>query len=285
MSDIASADDKGPAALITDDPTCAAWEPIARTLSERQQKGWDRRDPSIAASDWTADQRAQFEDIGRSMASAADQTVTLAKLTPHRVMRELYLQSVAYWRAYAESLSNYEPDDDRLALVANSTSGAIVWICAAITYGSAAARNPLVVPGVAPLTTADVEDPTQPERFMLKPSPVCQQWASTVVRFNADTDEWASLVDPNLPASEWSPQLQNAFSGVVVTLQTNADQIQQMGIASQNPVLNDFAALAAQYQRAYVQAIPSYTPADNYLNSVASELVVAVDQACRAAGA
>ncbi|PRC46763.1 hypothetical protein C6A85_88430 [Mycobacterium sp. ITM-2017-0098] len=65
-------------------------------------------------------------------------------------------------------------------------------------------------------------------------------------------------------------------------LQENAGQIQNLGSVSQNPILSDFASLAAQYQRAYVQSIPSYTPADNYLNSTAAELVVAVSQACLA---
>ena len=282
-SEIASADDKGPVGIITEDPTCAAWEPIARTLSERQQNGWDKRDPSVASSDWTPQQRSQYEEVGRAMESAADQTVALVKRTPHRVMRELYEQSIAYWRAYSGSLATYTPAYDSTALVANSTSGALVWICSAITYGSAEARSPLVGPAAPPLTVAQVGDPADPGRFMEEPSDVCTEWSSTSEQFNADTDRWASSVDPNLPASQWSTEQQSLFTSVTSILQTNAGQLQNLGIISQNPTLSDFASLAAQYQRAYVQAIPSYMPADNYLNSTASELVVAVDQACEAA--
>lgn len=282
-SDIASANDRGPAGIITEDPTCAAWEPIARTLSEKQKQGWAGRDPSVAASDWTPEQASSYRDVGQAMRSAADQTIALAKVTPHRVMRELYEQSVAYWRAYADALPRYEPHDDSLALVASSTSGAVVWICAAITYGSASARSPLVAQGNAPMSIAEVGDPAQPEPFMQTRSSNCDQWISTLQKFNADTEEWASSLDPNVPASQWSPDLQRKFAEASSTLQENAGQLQNLGALSGNPTVNDFAALAAKYQSAYVQSIPSYVPADNFLNSTAAELVVAVEQACKAA--
>ncbi len=41
------------------------------------------------------------------MRNAADQTVALAKLTPHRVMRELYQQFIAYARAYSDAIATY----------------------------------------------------------------------------------------------------------------------------------------------------------------------------------
>lgn len=282
-SDIASADDRGPVGIILEDPTCAAWEPIAKTLSERQQNGWDKRDASIPSTAWSPEQRTQYEEVGRAIASAADQSAVLAKRTPHRVMRELYEQSIAYWRAYADRLSSYTPADDSLILVANSTSGAIVWICAAITYGSAAAREPLIAPGIPPLSVADIGDPSAPTRFLEQPSDICPEWGTTAQRLDADTGAWAAVVDPNLPGSQWSAEQQNEAARITTILQTNADRLQQLGIESKNPILDDFAALAAQYRRAYVQAIVSYVPADNYLNSTAAELVVAVDQACEAA--
>src|SRR5690349_16826449 len=41
-ADFASANDRGPANIITEDPTCAAWGPINDTLVAEQRKGWDR---------------------------------------------------------------------------------------------------------------------------------------------------------------------------------------------------------------------------------------------------
>ena len=114
-SDIASANDKGPIRILTEDPTCAAWTPIGDTFAAQALKGWDDRDPSIPASAWTPEQRVQHEAIADAMRSAADQTVALVKKTPHRVMRELYEQSIAYWRTYAEQIPTYVPTDDHLA--------------------------------------------------------------------------------------------------------------------------------------------------------------------------
>ena len=105
---LASADDKGPANIITEDPSCAAWAPINQTFVDVQRKGWDERDPSIPATEWTPEQRAHYEEVGRAARNAADQTVQLAKLTPHRVMRELYEQFIAYTRAYSDAIPNYK---------------------------------------------------------------------------------------------------------------------------------------------------------------------------------
>ena len=56
--------------------------------------------------------RAQYIAAGQSMRGAAAQTVGLVKLTPHRVMRELYQQFIAYARAYAERMPKYTPADN-----------------------------------------------------------------------------------------------------------------------------------------------------------------------------
>ena len=71
---LASADDKGPANIITADPSCAAWTPISQTFVDIQGKGWDKRDPAIPATDWTPEQRAKNEEV-RQGRNVADQTV------------------------------------------------------------------------------------------------------------------------------------------------------------------------------------------------------------------
>ncbi len=58
--DIASANDTGPVSVITEDPTCDPWRPIANTLADQERNGWDKRDPSIPATAWTPEQRASM---------------------------------------------------------------------------------------------------------------------------------------------------------------------------------------------------------------------------------
>ena len=279
----ASENDTGPAALILDDPTCAAWTPIGNTLAEQQAKGWNDRDPLVPAENWSAADRREHEAVAEAMRSAADQTVTLAAQTPHRVMRELYEQSIAYWRAYAERVPRYTAPDDHLANTATSTSNALVWICSAIEFGSAKARAPFIVEAPAPSRVASIGHPAKPEVFSPKPADLCREWHDAVSQFQQDTIDWLAI-DPNLSASQWTPEQRETYTRTTISMETNAGRLQDIGIRSGDPMFEDFATLAAQYRRAYVSAIPSYTPSDNYLASVASQVVAAIDEACRASG-
>jgi len=172
-SDIASANDKGPATIITEDPTCAPSTPLFETLAAQQRNGWDARDPSIPAPAWTPAVRAQYEAVAQAMRSAADQMVPLAKLTPHRVMRELYEQFIAYARVYIDRIPTYTAADDHLVGVSNSAMDSISRICAAINYGSASARGPLVPPASSPTHTAALGDTAAPQRFLTEPNLTC----------------------------------------------------------------------------------------------------------------
>jgi hypothetical protein len=281
--DVASANDKGPATIITEDPTCAPSRPIFETLAGQERNGWDARDPSIPASAWTPAVRAQHEAVGQAMRSAADQVVALAKLTPHRVMRELYEQFTAYSRAYAASIPSYSPPDDYLAGVSNSAMDAISRICAAISYGSASARGALVPPTAPPSEVGSISDPADPKRFLTAPNSVCAEWEEVLSQFQIDTAAWAAT-SPDIPASQWTPEQRAVNDAVAPVMSEFAQQLQELGIRSGNPTLQDFAVLSAQYRRAYVEALPSYAPADDHLAIAALRLTGVVQAACRAVG-
>ncbi|HJT90944.1 MAG TPA: hypothetical protein VJ777_03245 [Mycobacterium sp.] len=281
-SPIASANDKGPATIITEDPTCAPVRPILETRAGQQRNGWDTRDPSIPASAWTPAQRAQYEAVGQSMRSSADQVVALVKLTPHRVMRELYEQLIAYSRAYADRIPTYKPPDDNLALVSIAAAGAISNICAALSYDSASARGPLVATPEAPSEVASTSDPAEPQRFLTDPNSVCPDWIAALSQFQNDTAAWLAIPS-DIPASQWNPEQRAVNDAVAPVMSASADKLQALGARSGNPTLEDFAVLSAQYRRAYVLSLPSYIPADNYLANSALLLSGVVKAACQAA--
>ena len=283
-SSIASAPDKGPVRLITEDPTCTDWGPINDTLAATQRNGWDRRDPKAPASQWTKDQKGQYEAVAKAMRVAADETVELAKLTPHRVVRELYEQAIAYWRAYADAIPHYQPADNYLALTAGSAAGAVGSICDTMYFGAASGRSPLLLPGSPPAHLPPIGDPARPARFITASSPFCGEWTAMVGHFEGEIRPWRERTDPNIPAVGWSPAQRTLFDDVIPVMQRNADQSQLLGLVSGNVVAADFAALSAQYRRAFVAAIPTYGPSDTYLNTAASRLLAVVDHACRAAG-
>jgi hypothetical protein len=280
-SDIASANDKGPATIITEDPTCASTRPIIQTLSDVQANGWVKRDPSIPASAWTQDVRAQFTAVGQAMRTAADQMVALVKLTPHRVMRELYEQYIAYSRAYADRIPTYSPPDDNLALTAVAATNAINGICAAISYESAMARAPLMTAPPTPSQVAPLGNPEDPQRLLPGSNLICAQWSTVLDDFRRDTADWLS-VPSDIPASAWTPEQRAVNDAVAPKMEESAERLQALGERSGNLTLQDFATLAAQYRRGYAQSLPTYIAADNYLSEAALNLTGVVQAACQA---
>jgi hypothetical protein len=77
-SDIASANDAGPVAIVAK-PTCQAFNGIKNSLADIQKQGWaDQRSTLGPISEWTAEQRSQVESIATAMRNATDQMVPLA---------------------------------------------------------------------------------------------------------------------------------------------------------------------------------------------------------------
>lgn len=281
---LASADDKGPATIITEDPSCAAWKPINDTFADIQKRGWNRRDPAIPAAQWTSEQRSHYQEVREGARRAADQTVPIAKLTPSRVMRELYEQFIAYARAYSDAIPTYEPADETVARVMTNSGAAIFFICNAIEYGSAEARAPLVDPLPEPTKVAGLEDPRSPARFLEEQDPVCSEWGELLEQFDASTGSWQTL-DTALPASSWTPEQRAIVEDVIPEMLRFADRAEELGNGTPNPVLQDFAFLAAQYRRAYAAALPTYTPADSWLTSASASAASTIFNACKAVGA
>ncbi|MGY1992474.1 hypothetical protein [Mycolicibacterium fortuitum] len=280
-SEFASANDTGPITIITEDPSCAAWAPIQSTLAEVSHKGWSDRDPSIPASVWNADQRAQYQAVAAAMRSAADQTVALVKLARHRAMRELYEQFITYARAYADTIPTYTAADDSFALTANTITGALDSICAAIGYGSAAARAPLVAGGELPVEVGIEPELSNPSRFMTSPDPICPDWKTALDQFAAQTAAWSEMKS-DIPASQWSPEEKGIVDAVQPLMHESADMLEGLGRRSENATVQDFATLAAQYRRAYALSLPSYRPADKYLAVAALRATGVILGACKA---
>jgi hypothetical protein len=131
-SDFASANDKGPVGIITEDPTCTAWKRISNSAVDTEtQVRWTDRDQSLPATAWTPEQRSMYETVGKALRNAADQTVGLVKSTPHRVMRELYEQFIAFSRAFADRIPQYSADEKELGTAPDTIASAIGSICSA----------------------------------------------------------------------------------------------------------------------------------------------------------
>jgi len=281
-SDVASANDKGPVGIITEDPSCAPWGPIINTLSGVEGKGWLSRDPSIPLGLWTPEVRAQYEAVGTAMRKAADQAVPLLKTTTHRVMRELYGQFIAYSRAYADSILVYTPNDDNLARAGSTAGNVISDVCSAISSGAAAARASLVPALAAPASTASVGDVLNPKRMFDTPDAACSDLTTALEQLSANPayKSWLGT-DPKIPVGSWSPEQQTITDAVAPVMTATAEALEKSVQRSSNPVVQDIVQLGVQYQRTYIQALPTYQPDDQAIYTAGQRAAAVVRAACK----
>lgn len=279
---IASADDTGPVEIITFEPTCQGWLQVSAAKTQVQNSGgWGDRDPSIPASNWTADQRTQYEAVARSLREAANQVVSFARQTPHRVIRELYEQYVFYARAYADAVPNYTAHDNYLAQTHVAAANSLDAICDSITYGSASARSQSVSPINPPDPVATPGNPDAPIQVVASPNDSCARLTQVHQQFVTDSTPW-SQQDPNVPATEWTPDRKAASENAARVLGAYADRLELLGRESRDPTFEDVASFGAIYIRAYVSALSTYTLADNYLVIAGTRANNVLVAACRA---
>ena len=282
-SEFASANDTGPVAIITEDPTCDAWSTIVGSYSRTAKSvNWDDRDVSIPAASWTPEQRTMYETVGSAMTQAADQTVSLVTKTPHRAMRMLYTQFIAYSRAFVERIpAIVGENDDILAGASNGAGSALTNICSAIQARTAQAVAPLVSGIPAPAKLDSPEDPQSPAKLMSEPNAICSEWVAFVVKFDADTKPWRE-VSKSIPAKDWTPEQRAVNDAVGPIMLASADEMERIGRQSHDPRVEDLTAVAAQYRRGFALAIPDYKPTDIYLELSTTNIARLVTAACKA---
>ena len=280
-SSIASAEDVGPVAIPTEDPTCKALSGINRTVADIEANGWsDQRQALGPYSDWTSEQRDQVKAVVTAITNASDEMATLARQTPHRVMRELYIQYIAYGKAYADAIESYQPNDNVLADVNVSIGNALLGICNAIDFGSAS-RAVAIESAASPSDVGPVTDPSGAEPFLSTTNTVCDPWVMRERAFIAETAVWEQL-DPNVPGASWSPEQRAVQMDALQKFKRLADASVSAGQDSDNPVFEDLATLTALYLRAYAATGDGYVPADSWLSYSAARLNNTVARACEA---
>jgi hypothetical protein len=197
-------------------------------------------------------------------------------------MRELYVQFGAFARAFDGKVQKYSSSDQHLPEVVDGIAASLVNICAAMSYGVAQAQAPLLPAAAAPSGLSSVADPATASPFTDSDTEVCSELTTVYEKFDADTANWRS--QESVPADQWSPEQKALNDAVVPIMNEFAGDLERLGRISKNPVLSDFAELSAQYRRAFVLAIPSYRPADNYLANASTNLSKTMYAACKAAG-
>lgn len=288
----ASANDTGPVTLVTEDPTCRAWTPIGQALVSSPIEGWDASHPGqphplkTPGNTWTPEQRKVMQATANAYRTAAVKSAALARTTPHRVMREFYEQFIAYARAFADIIGDRFVPTNGTGATAESAYNALISICSTVDTGAAKARSALVAAPPAPKQTAPPQDPANPQRFLTTADlSNCGELISKFKAFKSNPTvlDWAKN-GSTLPADLWSPE-QRALADTVAALMLRlADDTEQIAGRSNNPVVQDFAIFAAQYQRAFAKALPTYGARDAELDGAAGYTREMLNDACLSAG-
>lgn len=98
---------------------------------------------------------------------------------------------------------------------------------------------------MAPADTGDLQ------MFITSPGDTCTYWTDRESQYTFATIDWAGL-DTGVLCSQWTPAQRSLQQSAVSHLADWADDMEAAGEQSNNPVFDDFAALAALYIRAYV---------------------------------
>lgn len=280
-SDLASANDTGPITIITDDPTCGAWnKAVEEYYQVASSVKFDDRDDTVPASSWNPELRNQYETIGKALTHQIDQATKLVSKTPHRAVRVLYQQFIAYAQAFIESIPNYVADDDYLVSVSNSASSSVANVCGAIARKAAQAAAPLEAEVDGPTNTHAPEELATPSRMLEDRNSVCSEWEQLAIKLNSDTEAWRNS-DKAIPAKDLTPQQKSMHEALGPVLIASADNLERLGRQSANASLEDLATLAAVYRRGFVAALPTYTVNDSYLELTAASLTRLVNSACK----
>ncbi|KQY07073.1 hypothetical protein ASD37_13350 [Mycobacterium sp. Root135] len=126
-------------------------------------------------------------------------------------------------------------------------------------------------------------DPSDRQMFVTSPGDTCTYWVDRESQFTSATIDWAGL-DTGVLGSHWTPAQRSLQLSAVSHLAEWADDMEAAGEQSNNPVFDDFAALAALNIRAYVPLGDKYIDTDAWLTYTAFRLSNVISGACRAAG-
>jgi len=126
-----------------------------------------------------------------------------------------------------------------------------------------------------------VGDLTAPQRFITAPSDTCSTFLSYLDRMAVKLEPWYKT-DPRISAPQRSSADTVLYDMAAGVFSRSADEWEQIGRSSGNPVTEDFLVMSAQYLRAYIAAIPTYAPADQQLYEVARHLGAVLKGACKA---
>lgn len=277
--DIASSHDTGPVTLIVDDPTCGQIREISDSIRPTLES-LDKFDPQIPASQWTDSRRSRYQEALGQLNTAADKYLQIAKQTPSRVMRELYLQSVAYYQAFVTRIDSYVPETHNIALAARYYVETIEYICSA-EFATEERKDDQRSVDPGPIAAPSIAEAAIPQVLMKEPDPVCPAWIDSMERSELEIQAWRRGFDPSLPAGTWPESQRNLMASAKPVFQQEINKMNTSLKTVSNPTLRDLTALSSLYLSTFIAWSDTYVPQDMWLYNTAISLRNAIATSCQ----
>jgi hypothetical protein len=140
-------------------------------------------------------------------------------------------------------------------------------------------RAPLAAPST--VTVSASPPPLQPA-VPTAPDPVCAEWGPMNDAYIGKRAEWVKT-DPNIPASQWSPEQRAITMNVIPGMHSEAAELRGIALKAADPVLRALLQLEALYQDDFADRLPNYSgPDDKRLWQAANDAGAMVNSLCHA---
>ena len=128
-----------------------------------------------------------------------------------------------------------------------------------------------------PIASADDNGPVE----IITSEPTCQAWMpASDAMARVQENGWGDR-DAAVPAAEWSPQQKAQYEAVAKSLRETADQSIHFAEQTPNRLVRELYGQFIYFARAYADAIPNYSPKDDYLAQANLAASIAIDSVCQ----
>ncbi|OHT95591.1 hypothetical protein BKG71_23165 [Mycobacteroides chelonae] len=158
------------------------------------------------------------------------------------------------------------------ALIIGGVVGAVIGTSTSKPASAPIAEAPITITAPAPALTATV--PTVAD-------PICAQWGPMATDYANKMASW-SRTDPNVRASNWSPEERALQLSIVPVLKSDAADMNSLAAKTDNPALKYLLQQQAVYEKLYAERLPNYEPADDELWQAARSFSSSVRGLCMA---
>jgi len=139
-----------------------------------------------------------------------------------------------------------------------------------------------ISPQPAPVTVTKEAPPVQiTPSIPASPDPVCAEWAPLADSYRGKRSDWVAI-DPNIPASQWTPEQRATNMKVIPTLQAESQDLRRLAGEAHNNLLAALMRSQAVYEDAYALRLPNYQPEDQRLWQAVIDFGNAVNSVCNA---